>query len=145
MSNDRRARWLSILASSDPAEVSDAWEGLKNKPDFTWLKKPERGAVLLRGKISSDGAPFNFGEMTVTRCSVQLSDGPVGVAYIPGRSKRHAMIVAVLDGLLQRKGQGSRTARAIVEDLARSLEAKERAAAKKTQETRVNFTMSVTE
>ena len=143
--DEARAQWLSVLASSPLAALSKQWDGLEQKPDFRWLKKPEHGAILLQGRISSNGAPFNCGEMTVTRCSVQLVDGPLGVAYVPGRSKRHAMIAALLDGLLQTTGPASVRARTIVEMLARANEAEKRASAAKTQESRVSFSMSVTE
>ncbi len=40
---------------------------------------------MVRGRAGGTGAPFNLGEMTVTRCSVTLDDGRVGHAYVPGR------------------------------------------------------------
>lgn len=65
------------------------------------LRGPETGAVMVLGRQGGTGAPFNLGEMTVTRCSVRLPCGKDGHAYIQGRSKDHARRAAVLDALLQ--------------------------------------------
>jgi alpha-D-ribose 1-methylphosphonate 5-triphosphate synthase subunit PhnG len=56
---------------------------------------------MVLGRQGGTGAPFNLGEMTVTRCSVRLPCGKDGHAYIQGRSKDHARRAAVLDALLQ--------------------------------------------
>ncbi|MEO0380497.1 MAG: phosphonate C-P lyase system protein PhnG, partial [Pseudomonadota bacterium] len=47
------------------------------------------------------GAPFNLGEMTVTRASIRLASGEVGHGYIQGRSKDHAHTAALVDALMQ--------------------------------------------
>jgi len=143
--DDDRAQWMSTLASALPNELAARFEELPEKPEFTWLKKPEHGAVLLRGRISGDGAPFHFGEMTVTRCSVALADGLIGIAYVPGRSKRHAMIAAILDALLQRSAEGRNAARRLVDDLAHVIDMRRREATAKTRQSEVDFTMTATE
>ena len=56
---------------------------------------------MARGRPGGDGAPFNLGEMTVTRCTVRLEDGTVGHAYVAGRDMRQAELAAVLDAVLQ--------------------------------------------
>ena len=56
---------------------------------------------MVQGRAGATGAAFNLGEMSVTRCSVQLSDGPVGHGYVQGRSKDHARIAALVDALMQ--------------------------------------------
>ena len=43
------------------------------------------------------GTRFNLGEMTLTRCAVSLENGVVGIAYVQGRSLRHAEQAAVAD------------------------------------------------
>ena len=53
------------------------------------------------GRTGGTGTRFNVGEMTVTRCAVQLEGGAVGVAYVRGRDRRHAELAALLDALLQ--------------------------------------------
>ena len=61
-----------------------------------FLRRPETGLVMLRGRAGGTGQAFNLGEASVTRCSVRLSDGQVGTGYVLGRDQRKAELVAVL-------------------------------------------------
>lgn len=70
-------------------------------PDHTLLRAPETGSVMVRGRIGGTGAPFNLGEMTVTRCSLRLADGTVGHAHVQGRDRDHALRAAIVDALMQ--------------------------------------------
>ena len=101
VSTEARARWMSALAQAEPAAVEAAWARLAPEPVYRLLRAAETGLVMVRGRAGGTGAPFNLGEMTVTRCSVTLDDGRVGHAYVPGRDGRHAERAAVLDALLQ--------------------------------------------
>jgi alpha-D-ribose 1-methylphosphonate 5-triphosphate synthase subunit PhnG len=56
---------------------------------------------MVRGRTGATGAPFNLGEMTVTRCAVRLPTGEEGHAYVQGRDRDHALRAAVVDALLQ--------------------------------------------
>ena len=56
---------------------------------------------MLRGRMGGTGAPFNMGEMTVTRCALKLATGEVGHAYVQGRDKAHAERAALVDALMQ--------------------------------------------
>ena len=66
-----------------------------------WLRKPETGLMMIEGRAGGTGQRFNLGEVTVTRCALRLpgndSHSPVGVAYILGRSHKHARLAALLD------------------------------------------------
>ncbi len=70
-------------------------------PDYTVLRGPESGLVMVRGRAGGGGAPFNLGEMTVTRCTVRTESGLVGHAYIAGRDERRAELAALADALMQ--------------------------------------------
>jgi alpha-D-ribose 1-methylphosphonate 5-triphosphate synthase subunit PhnG len=70
------------------------------------LRAPETGLVMVRGRIGGTGAPFNVGEMTVTRCSVRLADGTIGHGYLAGRNGDHARLAAILDAMLQHPDHG---------------------------------------
>jgi len=65
------------------------------------VRPPEIGMVMLRGRAGGSGPRFNLGEMTVTRCSVEVESGAMGHAYVAGRDLRHAELAAVFDALLQ--------------------------------------------
>ncbi|MEW9837816.1 phosphonate C-P lyase system protein PhnG [Mesorhizobium marinum] len=65
--------------------------------EATTLRGPETGLVTVRGRIGGGGAPFNTGEATVTRATVQLPSGQVGHAYALGRDKEKVRLAAILD------------------------------------------------
>jgi alpha-D-ribose 1-methylphosphonate 5-triphosphate synthase subunit PhnG len=98
--SDRR-RWMSILARAEAAEIAERLDALPPPPPHRRLRGPETGLVMVRGRAGGDGAPFNLGEMTVTRCAVRLDDGTVGHGYVAGRDARQAELAALLDALMQ--------------------------------------------
>lgn len=93
-----RKGWMALLAKAPPARLAALMPDL---PDHTLLRAPEIGAVMVRGRVGGTGAPFNLGEMTVTRCSVRLACGAVGHAWVQGRDKTHARRAALADALMQ--------------------------------------------
>ncbi len=100
--DNNRQRWMSIMARSDYANLSEHWQHMQISPEYTALRPAEIGMIMLRGRVNGDGAPFNMGEATVTRCSVQFATGEIGTAYILGRHKQHAELAAVIDAQLQK-------------------------------------------
>ena len=92
-----RKHWMALLVKSPPAVLAAL---LPDLPEATVLRPAEVGSVMVRGRVGATGAPFNLGEMTVTRCSLHL-DGAVGHAWVQGRDKGHAMRAAVVDALMQ--------------------------------------------
>lgn len=96
-----RAEWMATLAQARPERLAALIEALGAPPPFDWLRAPEVGAVMVRGRAGGTGAPFNLGEMTVTRCSLKLATGEIGHAYVPGRDRAHAERAALLDALMQ--------------------------------------------
>jgi alpha-D-ribose 1-methylphosphonate 5-triphosphate synthase subunit PhnG len=93
-----RKEWISTLAKAPPAELQRL---IAELPAHDLLLPAEVGAVMVRGRVGGTGAPFNLGEMSVTRCSVRLADGTVGHAWVQGRDKDHARRAAVVDALMQ--------------------------------------------
>lgn len=133
-----RRRWLSVLAKAMPRELVEAWEGLKERPDFTALRKPETGLVLVRGRMGGTGDAFNVGEMTVTRAAVRLPGGETGVGYVGGRDKRHAELAAAVDAMMQSPSLRDH-AQVLVDDLARQQQVRRDLSARKAAATRVDF------
>lgn len=98
----QRRRWMAVLAKASMAELERAWTALEEQPSYRFLRPPEIGLTLVRGRIGGTGDPFNLGEMTVTRCAVVLdAGGAPGFAYVAGRNARHAELAAVFDALMQ--------------------------------------------
>ncbi|WP_274423544.1 phosphonate C-P lyase system protein PhnG [Chelativorans sp. YIM 93263] len=93
---------MVVLASAPGDVLERLWRESGLPDEGTALRGPETGLVALRGRIGGGGAPFNFGEATVTRASVKLPTGEVGHAYSLGREREKARISATLDALRQR-------------------------------------------
>jgi alpha-D-ribose 1-methylphosphonate 5-triphosphate synthase subunit PhnG len=70
-------------------------------PGYQILRQPEIGTVMVRGRAGGTGAPFNLGEVTVSRASVRLTSGAVGHGYVQGRDKVAAEWAAIVDALMQ--------------------------------------------
>ena len=96
-----RQRWMRVLARAEEAALAEAWQGLSDKPAYLFLRPPETGLVMVRGRSGGTGNSFNLGEMSVTRCAVQLDSGAVGISYAAGRNLRHAELAATFDALMQ--------------------------------------------
>ncbi len=96
-----RQHWMAVLARAPAAAIEAALTRDGQPPVWTRVRGPETGLVMVRGRAGGSGGPFNLGEMTVTRCTVQVASGLAGHAYIAGRDERRAELAAVADALLQ--------------------------------------------
>jgi alpha-D-ribose 1-methylphosphonate 5-triphosphate synthase subunit PhnG len=136
----RRAR-LSTLATV-PAErllaLWSDWLGAGQAPAHDILRPPEIGTVMVRGRAGAKGAPFNLGEMTVTRATVRLADGAVGHGHVQGRSKQAALTAALIDALCE-AGEDAPLEAAILAPLRAEAEAQRRARAARAAATKVEF------
>lgn len=99
--NEKRKNWMGLLAKADPTLLASRFTAFGAAPEYTWLRAPEVGGTMVRGRMGGTGAPFNLGEMTVTRCSLRLASGQVGHAYVQGRDKTKATQAAIVDALMQ--------------------------------------------
>lgn len=101
-----RKHWMGLLARSRPGTLAALWrdfpEGAAacNDAAITWLRRPETGMVMVRGRAGAVGDPFNLGEMTVTRASLRLPCGTIGHAYVQGRDHEKARLAALVDALM---------------------------------------------
>jgi alpha-D-ribose 1-methylphosphonate 5-triphosphate synthase subunit PhnG len=134
-----RRRWMSVLAQAPVSEVEAHWRAVANPPAYRMLRWPETGLVMVRGRAGGTGTRFNVGEMTVTRCAVQLEGGAVGLAYVRGRDRRHAELAALFDALLQDPARRDALERAVVTPLAGSQAARRLAAVERVAPSRVEF------
>lgn len=130
-----RKHWMSVLAKAPAGRVPALLDQAVARPEAVWLRPPEVGTVMVRGRASATGAPFNLGEMTVTRCALRLGCGAVGHAYIQGRSKADAEAAALVDALMQTDQADALRAQVLVpleteRDAARSQRAAKAAATK---------------
>jgi alpha-D-ribose 1-methylphosphonate 5-triphosphate synthase subunit PhnG len=133
-----RRDWMSTLAKAPVARLAELWQTLGMAPEFTWLRAPEIGATMVRGRMGGTGAPFNLGEMTVTRCSLQLASGEVGHGYVQGRDKDKARIAALVDAVMQ-GGEAARVRDGLLIPLQDEMAAESAKRAAKAAATKVDF------
>ena len=132
-----RQRWMGVLARATSDELAQATAGC-DLPCYTRLRGPELGLAMVRGRTGGGGAPFNMGEMTVSRCTVRTQAGLTGHAYVAGRDLRQAELAALLDAALQDPAQAGLLDTVIAPLARRQAEQRETVAAKAAA-TRVQF------
>jgi alpha-D-ribose 1-methylphosphonate 5-triphosphate synthase subunit PhnG len=130
---------MAVLARATAAEIQALLAGLPDLPRHVLLRGPETGLVMVRGRQGGGGAPFNIGEMTVTRCTVQLGCGTLGHAYVAGRDVAQAELAALLDAALQRDDWRDRLLDRVVGVLAAQQAQRRDETARKAAATRVTF------
>lgn len=136
---DTRREWLAVLARASRDELEAGLHRHAPAVRYEFLRRPERGMVMLRGRVGGSGDAFNLGEATVTRCTVRLLDGPVGTGHVLGRDARRAELVAVLDALLQQPGGRDGLEQALIAGLRAGQQAAREAAAAAAGASRVTF------
>jgi alpha-D-ribose 1-methylphosphonate 5-triphosphate synthase subunit PhnG len=131
-----RRDWMGLLARAKPDELAALMPG--DLPGAMVLRAPEIGAVMVRGRVGATGAPFNLGEMTVTRCALRLDCGTVGHGHVQGRSRDHARNAALIDALMQ-TDRAAVIRSQVLAPLARTETAARSARAAKAAATKVEF------
>ncbi len=92
---------MAVLAMASGDELQRLCKAAGVPMRAQLLRGPETGLVTVRGRIGGGGAPFNFGEATVTRATVRLATGEVGHSYALGRDREKARLSAIADALWQ--------------------------------------------
>ncbi len=133
-----RQTWMSLLAKTRPEALAAVWGALDLTPEHALLRGPEIGTVMVQGRAGAVGDGFNLGEMTITRCSVQLGCGTVGHAYVQGRDKDKALQAALVDGLMQTDA-APEVRRVVLQPLAEQAEQRRSKRAAKAAATKVEF------
>ncbi|MEL6160880.1 MAG: phosphonate C-P lyase system protein PhnG [Cyanobacteria bacterium J06623_5] len=142
-----RKSWMATLAKAPLKELEALVCQLEQLPDYRFLRSPETGLAMVRGRAGGVGGAFNLGEMTLTRCVVQLpceqaerAESPItGFGYVGGRSHRHAELAALCDGLMQHRDWRSRVQSAVIEPLAVMAQRKREQQQQQTAATKVDF------
>jgi alpha-D-ribose 1-methylphosphonate 5-triphosphate synthase subunit PhnG len=130
---------MAVLAEARLDEIERGLRGVAGPIDYVELRAPETGLVMLRGRIGGDGAPFNFGEATVTRAAVQLASGERGMAYVLGRDHGKARLSAICDALWQSEGRRAAVERGVLAPIRTRLAREHAHQREKTAATRVDF------
>lgn len=137
-----RAEWMELLARAPKALLESALKDhIPHEP--SWLRKPETGLMMVKGRVGGTGEPFNLGEITVTRCAIKLQDSQsqerVGVAYVLGRSKSLALLASVADALLQDELKTMEWQNTLIQPIKLYLKTLQEHSEQKSQSTKVDF------
>jgi alpha-D-ribose 1-methylphosphonate 5-triphosphate synthase subunit PhnG len=136
--NSRRAA-LAVLVCATEEELAAVWENLASKPGFEIVRSAETGLIMVRGRIGGAGAPFNLGEVTVTRCAVRMESGEIGFGNILGRDAARAEWVARFDALLQNDLYREHVEKSLLDPVAERERRDDERTRRQTAATRVNF------
>ena len=137
-----RAQWIGLLSRAPISLLELALKDqIPSQP--IWLRKPETGLMMVRGRVGGTGEPFNLGEITVTRCAIKIKDSQlkvrVGVAYVIGRSKTQALLAGLGDALLQDEVKAPYWQEKLIKPIHEHLSKLNNHKIQKTQETKVDF------
>ena len=148
MNNDRerpdpsvpaRQRWMAVLARAGSDQLEAMLADCGPVPPHTIVRGPEGGLVMVRGRAGGGGAPFNLGEMAITRCTVRTATGFVGHAYIAGRDEKCAELAALADALMQDPHHADAVEHRVVAPLERQQAERRTVRSAKAAATRVQF------
>lgn len=138
-----RQRAMSAFAQArrDELRIGLGQGVLHDATGETWsyLRKPEIGLIMARGRAGGTGAPFNFGEVTVTRCAVVIESGETGHATIMGRDKEKARLAALADACWQVEANRTDVETTIVEPVLARIASEDDRISAETQATKVDF------
>ena len=128
---------MGLLARAAPGALAEACASLGPMPEPDWLRPPETGSVMVRGRAGGTGAPFNLGEVTATRCALRMG-GVEGHAFVQGRDADHAARAAWIDALMQ-TARADELRRDVLTPLAEAERTRRETRASKAEATRVDF------
>ena len=130
---------MAAFAQANRRELADGLAGGLADADWSYLRKPETGLIMAQGRIGGSGAPFNFGEITVTRCAVAIAGGETGHATIMGRDREKARLAALADALWQNRASRGDVETRVVGPVLERLSRQDRTLRAETAATRVDF------
>jgi alpha-D-ribose 1-methylphosphonate 5-triphosphate synthase subunit PhnG len=121
--NQARRGWMAVLARAPREALAEALDTAlagSGVPAYEWLRAPDIGLAMVRGRIGGTGDAFNLGEVTVTRATLRLREAgaAVGVAVHMGRDKERARLAAFADALMQTPRYAERVQACVIDPLA---------------------------
>lgn len=139
ISTEQRQCWISVLAKAPTETLLKLSNSVVSDMSFEVIREPEIGLTQVRARMGGKGAPFNMGDMTVTRCVVRAPSDALGFSYIAGRNKPHALRAAQLDAMLQLTDFYQPLTDSIIEPLKQQINEAQQAKEQATAATKVDF------
>src|SRR5262249_24982028 len=134
----RRAA-MAVVAQAPTQEIAAGLAALGATPAHDEVRPAETGLVMVRGRVGGDGAPFNLGEATGTRCAVQLATGEIGLGHAAGRHRAKARLAALTDALWQSAAHRAAVERRVLSPLRARQQEQLARAREATAATKVDF------
>jgi alpha-D-ribose 1-methylphosphonate 5-triphosphate synthase subunit PhnG len=138
-----RQAWMATLAKAELELLEKMVKKLGNLPEYSFLRSPEIGLAMVRGRAGGTGEAFNLGEITMTRCVVQLEneggEAIAGFGYVAGRSHRHAELAALCDALLQTSIWDEQIQAEVIQPLQTQYQQQQELKQRQAAATKVNF------
>jgi len=142
MTSIDRKTWINLLSRA-PVELLETQLDASLLNEVDWLRKPETGLMMVQGRAGGTGERFNLGELTVTRCTIKLpanaGKANVGVAYVLGRSHKHAQLAALADALLQDQSNYNDLIETLLKPIQQNIAARADRRRARTEATKVEF------
>ncbi|MDB9305881.1 phosphonate C-P lyase system protein PhnG [Nodularia spumigena] len=140
----QRQAWMATLAKAEPKPLEILISKLDTLPSYSFLRSPEIGLAMVQGRVGGTGKPFNLGDMTITRCVVQLEslgaeESITGFGYVGGRAHRHAELAAFCDALLQSPKWHDQIQAEVIQQLQAESQQQQELKQRQTAATQVNF------
>ncbi|MGD1698896.1 phosphonate C-P lyase system protein PhnG [Dapis sp. BLCC M229] len=135
---EMRQKWMATLAKSNLNQLETKVAEIGTLPEYSFIRPPEIGLTMVRGRAGGTGQVFNLGEMTITRCTVNIEE-VIGFGYVAGRSYRHAELAALCDGLMQLPEWHDLVQSIVIEFLEAEAKRKMETQQCQTEATKVNF------
>lgn len=137
MDRTRRCELLAELRDSEMADVADR-AGLAAIGEPVIVSGPTVGMVMMRVVEGARGDLFNFGEVLVTECQVEV-DGQEGWAMLMGSRPTAARTAATLDAAIAAGRVAAGPVDALIGEFAARHKAERLAELAKLSATRVRF------
>ncbi len=134
-----RQEWIGLLGSADPLDLETVKKEHAQGVEITHVVKPETGMIMVQAKADGSNSRFNLGEVTVSRCVLEIKKKYMGTAWIMGSDLRHAELAALFDALLQDPVTRDKLADILIKQLKIKQTAKNEHLAQNASETRVEF------
>ena len=142
-----RRAWMAVLARTPRADLEAALERALHDiptPTYDWLRPPEIGLAMVRGRVGGSGDPFNLGEATVTRATLASARagrrGRRGRRGVPSRPRPPPRRTGrASDALLQMPEHHAVLHRQLIEPFAAQLAAQRAGRQQDAAATRVEF------
>lgn len=136
---EKRRRLHRTLALAPADAMRRACASFQPDTNVMFLRGPESGMVMARGRIGGAGAPFNLGDVSLTRASVRLGNGSVGHAAHLGRDIEGVRLAAIIDALWQDPTLRGEIEAQVLVPLEQLVAAQDARLAEETAATRVDF------